>query len=67
LQIVEHTAEHYEAQDVEFSKVFTWVPGNALLECDCEQVFTTEGITVAYPKGTANHRVVVRAPTVVPS
>jgi hypothetical protein len=41
-------------------KVFTWKPGNALVECDCGQLFTAEGITAACPKCSADHRGVVR-------
>jgi hypothetical protein len=60
LQIVERTAGHYEAQDVEMGKVFTWKPGNALVECDCGQLFTAERTTAACPKCSADHRGVVR-------
>ncbi len=60
MQIVERTAGHYEAQDVEMGKVFTWVPGNALVECDCGQLFAAEGTKAACPKCGADHRGVVR-------
>ena len=60
LQIVESTAGHYEAQDVELGKVFTWVSANALLECDCGQLFTTTETTTACPKCSTEYREVVR-------
>jgi hypothetical protein len=59
LQVVECTAGHYEAQDVEFGKVYKWVPGNVLVECDCGQLFSAEGTTAACPKCNADHRGVV--------
>jgi hypothetical protein len=56
LQIVERTAGHYEVQDVEWGKVFMWVPGNTLIECDCGQSFTAEGATAAScPRCDADH------------
>ena len=60
LQVVERTAGHYEAQDVEFGKVFTWVPGHALVECDCGQLVTAEGTAATCPKCGTDHREVVR-------
>jgi len=60
LHVVECTAGHYEAQDVEWGTVFTWVPGNALVECDCRQLFAAEGAMAACPKCGADLGEVVR-------
>jgi hypothetical protein len=60
LQVVECTAGHYEAQDVEWGTVFTWVPGNARVECDCGQLLAAEGAMGACPKCGADHGGVVR-------
>src|SRR4051812_42158992 len=59
LQIVECTAGHYEAQTVEFGKVYTWVSANALVECDCGQLFSAEESTAACPRCEADYRGVV--------
>jgi hypothetical protein len=60
LQVVECTVGHYKAQKVEWGTVFTWVPGNALVECDCGQLFAAEGAMAACPKCSADHGGVVR-------
>ena len=60
MQVVECTAGHYEAQEVEWGTVFTWVPGNALVECGCGQLFAAEGAMAACPKCGADHGGVVR-------
>ena len=60
MQIVECTAGHYETQDVESGKVYTWVPANALVECDCGQLFGAEESTAACPRCEADYTQVVR-------
>jgi hypothetical protein len=60
LQIVECITGHYEAHDVEVGMVYRWVPANALVECDCGQLFSAEESTAACPKCGADHRGVVR-------
>jgi len=60
LQVVECTTGHYEAQDVECGTVFTWMPGNALVECDCGQLFAAEGAMATCPKCSADHGEAVR-------
>jgi hypothetical protein len=52
---------HYETQDVEFGKVYKWVPADALIECECGQLFTTEGITASScPRCSADYTRAVR-------
>ena len=60
MQIVECTAGHYEAQDVEFGRVYRWMPANALVECDCGQLFSAEESTAACPRCEADYTGVVR-------
>src|SRR5215208_1573747 len=35
MRIVERVAGHYEAQEVEFGRVYTWNPECVVAECDC--------------------------------
>jgi hypothetical protein len=60
LQIVECTAGHYEAQDVEFGRVYRWMPANALVECDCGQLFSVEESMAACPRCEVDYTGVVR-------
>jgi len=60
LQIVECTAGHYEAQDVEFGRVYRWMPANALVECDCGQLFSAEESMAACPRCEVDYSEVVR-------
>jgi hypothetical protein len=57
---VERVEGHYETQDVEFGKVYKWVPADALIECECGQLFTIEGITTSCPRCSADYTGVVR-------
>jgi hypothetical protein len=55
-QIIERVEAHYEVQEVEMGTVYTWCPESVVIECDCEQTFTTEGATVAScPRCGADH------------
>ena len=60
MQVLKLTAGYYEAQDVQFGKIYTWVPPKVLLECDCGQSFTAKGTTATCPKCSADHTGVVR-------
>ena len=42
MRIVEHLAGHYEDQDVEFGKVYTWCPETVVIECECGNRATYE-------------------------
>jgi hypothetical protein len=46
-QIIERVEAHYEVQAVEMGTVYRWCPESVVIECDCEQTFTTEGAMVA--------------------
>jgi hypothetical protein len=42
MRIVERLAGHYEAQDVQFGKVFVWRPESVVAECECGKSATYE-------------------------
>jgi hypothetical protein len=42
MRIVERLAGHYETQDVEFGKVYTWRPESVVAECECGKRATYE-------------------------
>jgi hypothetical protein len=42
MRVVEHLAGHYEDQDVEFGKVYTWYPETVVAECECGKRITYE-------------------------
>ena len=55
-QIIERVEAHYEVQEVEMGAVYRWCPESVVIECDCEQTFTTEGAMVAScPRCGAEH------------
>jgi hypothetical protein len=35
VRIIERVAEHYEAQEVEYGRVYRWCPETIVVECDC--------------------------------
>ncbi len=35
MRVVERIAEHYDAQEVEFGRVYRWCPERVVVECDC--------------------------------
>jgi hypothetical protein len=41
VEVIERVAGHYEAQDVEFGRVYRWCPECAVIECACgeRQIF----------------------------
>jgi hypothetical protein len=43
MRVVERIAGHYDVQDVEFGKVYTWRPESVVAECECGQRATFEG------------------------
>jgi hypothetical protein len=55
-QIIERVEAHYEVQAVEMGTLYRWCPESVVIECDCEQTFTTEGAEVAScPRCGAEH------------
>jgi hypothetical protein len=42
MRILERLAGHYEAQDVQFGKVFIWRPESVVAECECGKRATYE-------------------------
>jgi hypothetical protein len=60
-QIIERVEAHYEVQPVEMGTLYRWCPESVVIECDCEQTFTTEGAEVAScPRCGAEHTGVAR-------
>jgi hypothetical protein len=60
-QIIERVEGHYEVQAFEMGTVYIWCPESLVIECDCEQTFTTEGDMVAScPRCDAEHTGVAR-------
>ncbi len=61
MRVLERIAGHYDVEEMEFGKVYKWVPTNAHIECDCGQSFTVEGATAtSCPKCGAEHTGVVK-------
>jgi hypothetical protein len=55
-QIIERVEAHYEVQEVEMGTVYRWCPESVVIECDCEQTFTTEGdMVTSCPRCDAEH------------
>ena len=42
MRIVERLAGHYETQDVEFGRVYTWRPESVVAQCKCGKKATYE-------------------------
>ena len=62
-QIVERVEAHYEVQAVEMGTVYRWCPESVVIDCDCEQTFTTEVAMVAScPRCGAEHTGGAREP-----
>ncbi len=37
MRVVERIVEHYDAQEVQFGRVYRWCPERLVVECDCGQ------------------------------
>lgn len=35
MRVLERVAEHYDAQDVEFGRIYRWCPEYVVVECEC--------------------------------
>ena len=47
MRIVETAQGRYEAQQVPFGRVYVWLPGHVLIECDCKEwTIFTNSVTV---------------------
>jgi hypothetical protein len=58
VQVIEHTAGRYEAQDVPFGKVYAWRSGCVVLRCDCGERSVFTGSATVCPCG-ADHATAV--------
>src|SRR5918992_1453256 len=43
MMIIERAKAHYEAQDVEFGRVYKWCPECVVVECECGKRSTHKG------------------------
>ena len=56
MQIIERVEAHYEVQAVEMGTLYRWCPESVVIECDCEQTFTTEvAMAASCPRCGAEH------------
>ena len=61
MHVGERVAGHYDVEEVEFGKVYKWVPANARIECDCGQSITVKDATAAScPRCGAEHKGIVK-------
>jgi hypothetical protein len=37
VQIIERVAEHYDTQEVEFGRIYSWCPECVVVECKCDK------------------------------
>jgi hypothetical protein len=35
VKVIEHVAEHYDVQEVEYGRAYRWCPASIVVECDC--------------------------------
>ena len=55
-----HVEGHYEVQDGPFGKDYIWLPGHALIECDCGQEIDANERQAICPNCGTDHTGVVR-------
>jgi hypothetical protein len=60
MQIIEHTEGHYEAQDVEFGRVYRWNPETVEVACDCGERLLLTGLATTCDGCGADHAATVR-------
>lgn len=48
-QVKERIEGHYEVEEVPYGKVYKWIPGYALVECNCGQLMIVDAATTACP------------------
>ena len=53
MRVVERIAEHYDAQEVEFGRVYKWCPELVVVECDCGERVTLKRADLIGSKVTA--------------
>jgi hypothetical protein len=58
--VKERVEGHYEVLEEPYGKVYKWVSAYALIECDCGQLFSTEGTTASCPRCEGDYTGVVR-------
>lgn len=60
MQVIECIEGHYEAQDVEFGRVYRWSPDGVMVECDCGERMVLGGFVTTCDGCGADHMAVVR-------
>jgi len=61
VRVVEHIEGRYEAEDVEFGRVYRWCPGSVVLKCACGvEKLTLTGSTTTCDECGADHASIVR-------
>lgn len=51
---------HYEVREISYGKDYVWVPGHALIECDCGQVTDADANHTICSNCGADHSAVVQ-------
>lgn len=60
MKVIEHTEGHYEAQDVEFGRVYRWYPETLVIVCDCGERSILCGSATTCGRCGLDHAVAVR-------
>lgn len=58
MQVIEHTEGYYEAQNVEFDRVYRWSPETVVVACDCGERLLLTGFAITCDGCGADHAVV---------
>jgi hypothetical protein len=58
--VKERVEGHYVVLEEPCGKVYKWVPGYALIDCDCGQSFTTQQTTAVCPRCDTDNTGVLR-------
>ncbi len=59
MRVIERIAEHYNAQEVEFGKVYRWLPERVVVGCGCGRTLSLTASETTCDCG-ADHTAVVR-------
>lgn len=51
---------HYEVREIPYGKDYVWMPGHALIECDCGRMMVADLHTTVCPDCGTDHETYVR-------
>ncbi len=51
MQVIERIAAHYDAQEVEFGRIYRWCPECVVVECDCSERMTLKRLDIIIDSG----------------